>query len=283
MKICISGASGFIGGEIAEYLISQKHDVISIGRSNPKIEDLRHYTVDILNIDQSVVEEIGSCDAFVHCSFIMASSANVEDFNVLHDNIKLSEGIAKLALSLKVKSFVNLSSMAVYPNLDGTYSEKSIVDTSQNNDCLYGLSKICSENIFNHFLEKRQGIPVTHLRVSQVYGDKMRQDRTYFIMKDELARDNQISVWGNGERVSNFVSVRRVAKVVTYFVENTDFAGIYNLGGDNFSYAELAADIIKKYGTEKSKVILVDKGVKSKFYLNMDKLNTLITTNNIII
>jgi nucleoside-diphosphate-sugar epimerase len=209
MRICISGVSGFIGQEIANHLKGLNYDVVSIGRSNPSIEGISHFNVDVLEMDHLIDNQIGSCDVFVHCSFIMASSGNLDDINVLNDNIKLTNGIVNLAKNLDVKSFINISSMAVYPNIDGTYSEDSIVDTSHNNDCLYGLSKICAENIFNYFFQNKKGIPVTNLRISQVYGDRMNKDRTYYIMKDELEKDNKITVWGNGERVSNFVDVKR--------------------------------------------------------------------------
>lgn len=280
MRICISGVSGFIGQEIAIHLKGHNHEIVSIGRTNPCIDGIAHFNFDMLDFEQSTIDVIGSCDVFVHCSFIMASSNNLDDINVLNDNIRLTYGIVNIVKILKIKSFVNISSMAVYPNSDGTYSEDSKVDTSDNNDCLYGLSKICAENIFNHFLSKRNGIPVTNLRISQVFGERMNKGRTYYIMKNQLKIENKISVWSNGERVSNFVDVKKVSKVVRFFVENPQLSDTYNLGGDNLSYAELAKKIIEEFGNLDSKIVLIDKGVKAKFYLNTNKLDNLLTINN---
>jgi len=42
------------------------------------------------------------------------------------------------------------------------------------------------------------------------------------------------------------------------------------------SYLELAENILKDYGNEESKIILLEKGNKSKVYITAEKLNSLI-------
>lgn len=276
MKILLTGAAGFIGNSIAQDLLKKGYEIVTIGKSEPSNLDCTHINMDLLTPDFITIEKIGAFDTLIHCSFIMASSENVDDINVLNHNNKVSENIVKISEVLSINHLINLSSIAVYPNIDGEYTEDSPINTSFNNDCIYGLSKICAEHVFNYFLTKKKNIPVTNLRISQVYGEGMRQDRTYYIMKDELLSKNQITVWSNGERVSNFIQIDKVIDAIHFFITHKDNAGIYNLGGKNLSYKDLALELISAYGNEKSEIILIDKGIKSKCFINTKKIDQLL-------
>lgn len=281
MKIIITGASGFIGNNIASALIKANHEVVTIGRTSPSNLSSTHVHFDLTSSDYSPIHPIIKGDILIHCSFIMASLNNTEDLDVLHKNLNISESIINISEILSIKHLINLSSIAVYPNTDGVYSETSQLNTSSNNDCIYGLSKLCAENIFDFFLAKVKQKKVTNLRISQVYGEGMREDRTYSIMKKELENENKITVWNNGERVSNFINIDKIIRTIKFFIANPDEADTYNLGGENLSYEQLAKDLIKQFGNESSQIILLDKGVKSKFYLNSEKLDTLLKKYNL--
>ena len=160
------------------------------------------------------------------------------------------------------------SDSPVYSNKDGEYFEDSNINPSQNAECLYSLAKFCSEELFNFFLIPKN-VFVTNLRLSQVYGKRMRDDRIYKIMEAELLADNKITVWGNGERVSNFVPIDFVLKAILFFVINKT-NGLFNVGGENISYEALAKKIISDKNMDNATIHLVDKGVKSKVYINSE-------------
>lgn len=285
MKVIITGASGFIGQFIGKYLMNNKIEVVTLGRSEPKQWSSKHIAFDLVEPDFTIFnsDDFEDIDAIIHCSSVMADSTNLESFNLLYDNIKMSESIVELSKKLKIKQLINLSSFAIYPNTDGHYDELSQLDVSDNNDSIYGLSKICAENLYNFLLDKKSNVNVVNLRMSQVHGEGMRTDRTYQIMLDELRAKNTITAFSDGERVSNFVSVTKVAKVVEFFLKHPKYKGAYNLGGENLSYKELAQQLIDKYGNSASQIILVSRGVKSKFYLNSNKLDHILAENNQII
>ena len=103
----------------------------------------------------------------------------------------------------------------------------------------------------------------------------MREDRIYSIMKNELKRDNKITVYGRGERISNFVSIDYLVKKMDKILNNKKIEGTYNLGEKNLSYKYLAEMIIKKYGDNSSKVVLKQNGVKSKVIIDSSKIEKL--------
>ncbi len=209
----------------------------------------------------------------IHLASRLASNEETEDLSVLFDNLRIIESVVEIARLMKPKKIINFSSIAVYPNEDGLYDETSEIRTSANTDCLYGLSKFCSENILD-FMLRKEDVIISHLRISQVFGKDMRKDRIIPVMLDELERKNTITVFGEGERISNFIELDKVLKVTKLLVK-IDRKGIFNIGGENLSYLDLANRLIEKYGNDKSKIIRKKVGSRPKFRLDTSKAKVL--------
>ena len=112
---------------------------------------------------------------------------------------------------------------------------------------------------------------IAHLRVAQVYGDGMREDRIIPVMRKELEEKNIITVYGNGERQSCFIEIKKLVETVKYFLKN-NVEGVYNVGDENISYFSLAKKVIAQFGNNKSKIIQKSLGSKEKFNLDSSKL-----------
>ena len=170
--------------------------------------------------------------------------------------------------SCRCNAVINFSSIAVYPNMDGEYYEDSEIRPSINNDGLYGLSKFCGENILDLMCKETD---IINLRISQVYGNGMKKDRIFSIMKKELEETNIISVFGNGRRISGFIEVNTLVDKVMLFMHNK-ITGIFNISAENLSYRDLASRIISQFGDKKSSIRISDQGISSQCYINIDKL-----------
>ena len=197
----------------------------------------------------------------------------MDNIDILYQNIKITESVLEIARILKPKKIINFSSIAVYPNKDGIYSELSETRPSVNTECLYGLSKYCSENLLDFFTRK-ENVIISHLRVAQVYGEGMREDRVISIMRNELRKNNTITVFGKGERTSNFIDIHKLLSIVEVFLTK-DLPGIYNIGEKNMSYLDLARMLIKNYGNKNSKIIKKSSGLRVKFKLDTRKVEKL--------
>lgn len=277
MKVLITGHTGFIGRNISRYLAMQGHEIIGLSRSFSEESCFNDQVCCDLgepDLSKSIIthKNLKGVEIVIHTSSILADNTNLESFDFFYANLRIIENTVKLCKSLQPKKIINLSSMAVYPNIDGDFSEESQTFAGHNPEGLYGLSKICSENIFDLYLS--QSSCVSHLRLSQVFGDGMRDDRIYSIFLNELIETNKVSVWGNGERISNFIHISKLLDIIKLFVDKKN-PGVYNVGEYNISYKDLAQIIIDEFGDKSSKIILVPKGNKSKFNLNLEKLNAL--------
>ncbi|MEH7890012.1 NAD(P)-dependent oxidoreductase [Elizabethkingia meningoseptica] len=278
MNILITGANGFIGKYLKEYFQERNNKVFTISRklnsSNNAANDYVADLSDINFIKNNFTENIfgEKIDAIVHCAAILSTTDN-KDIAVFHMNNAITESMIHIAKTTKTTKFINISSIGVYPNISGVYNEESMVEPSVNHECLYSLSKICSEELFKFYLNDT--IHVINLRLGQVYGKGMRDDRIYSIMKDELDNVNTITVFGNGERISNFVSIDYCINKIDKIVNNDMIKGTFNLGEKNLSYFDLAKMIISEFGNTSSKIVLIEKGVKSKVIIDSTKINSL--------
>lgn len=273
MTILITGATGFIGASLLEFL-SKDHQVFGIARE--KKEDKRIIPSNLLNYEETsdaISQDLSKVDVIIHLASKMASQAEADDISILFDNVTMSKNVFLLAKKLQAQKVINFSSTAVYPNVDGNYDEVSIIDPSPNTDCIYGLSKFNSEVLLNFWLSK-ENILLSNLRVSQVYGENMNKDRIMPIMEKELREKNTITVFGDGERIINFTSIDYLISTVKLFVEK-DLPGIYNVGERNVSILNIAEEIILKMGNKDSKILKTKAGNRSRFNINTNKLKTI--------
>ncbi len=267
MNIAITGAEGFIGHHLSGYL-ALGHSVFAIDDKNGGVDLADAEKVKTYFDEFKKGRDI---DVIIHLAFNLASPKDAGNVEALRKNIKIAENVAYIAMLFKPKKIINFSSMSVYPDKDGVYNESSVVDPSENSDSLYGLSKLYTENILDNAL-KGKDIVITHLRVAQVYGEGMRQDRIMPVMIQELKKNNTITVFGNGERTSNFIKVDKLVRLVDVFIKR-DLPGVCNVGEENISYLELAKKLIGEYGDERSRIVQDPKGSRSKFRLDTGKLN----------
>lgn len=274
MNILITGASGFIGRHLSRR-ISIDHSVVRIvsrnapSESNEFVVDLKDQN-DVKKFIRTRPFQVFNIDVIIHCAAVLGSAeVDSNDKTVFHDNIRITENMIQLANELKPKRLINLSTIGVYPNQSGIYTEESAVNPGKNAEALYSLSKFCGEELFSFYLKD---IEVVNLRLSQTYGDGMKSDRIYAMYLDELKTNNTISVWGNGERASNFLSIEYCTEMIAKIVSKTKLEGTYNLGEKNISYLDLANDIISRYGNSESRIILHEKGVRAKVIISSSKL-----------
>lgn len=273
MNILITGTKGFIGRHLSKKLIID-HNVFFIENGKDYTRSINKFNINLLNEEhiKLLLEEELDIDLIIHTASRLASS-NLEDMSLLKDNILMYENLTKIINKFSPKQVINLSSIAVYPNLDGNYTEQSEIKPSVNSEGLYGLSKFVGENILDLLCKEPNTL---HLRLAQVHGDGTRSNSIFEVMKKELSESNTISVYGNGRRISAFIHIDSLIDKIIFFSNRKDLNGIFNLSDENLSYLELAQRIIKKHGNKKSKIELVNKGVSAEVCINIDKMKKVI-------
>lgn len=280
MRIVLTGSNGFLGSSLFK-LLDRDHEIIHINRS--KIKNFRGISIDLDLANEQLVDQaitqgiIPGAEVLINLASRTANSINQNDLSVLFDNITIAKTVSSIALQSKVDKLINISSMSVYPNVDGEYTEESMIDPSKNTDCLYGLSKFNMEVLFDFFL-RNKNIMVSHLRVAMLDGEGLRTDRLMSVLEREMHKKNSITIFGNGERLINFISVKRASEIIRLFVLG-HYKGVFNLGDECMSIESIAKRIISN--KKNVNIVKLNNGNKSKFKLNFEKLKADVMDKNI--
>ncbi|MBF0479350.1 MAG: NAD(P)-dependent oxidoreductase [Candidatus Omnitrophica bacterium] len=262
MNVIITGATGFIGQHLQASL-KEHHHILGL------TDDKTLVSAEILYLnllDDKQIEafgrkyKAGKIDGIIHLAAAMADPMAKKDSNLLKNNLQVAVNTARLAELIKPQFFINFSSVAVYPNKDGFYTESSAVDMVENNDVFYGLAKFNAEVLFERMLSDK--MTVTQLRLAQIIGKGMRPDRILPVFFKELRDGNQITVFGNGHRVINFIFTDEVVAVLKKILKQP-VSGIFNLGSDEqYTLGEIAGYMVKQYGNKATKLVLRKDGLR---------------------
>lgn len=121
MRVLVTGATGFLGGTLAQHLRRRGDDVVALGRNKAALAELRAggivvQDVDLTRLAPDLARRIGAVDAVVHCAALSAPSGRRQDF--MTANVGGTKAALDLARRLGARRFVNIASPSVYFTLN---------------------------------------------------------------------------------------------------------------------------------------------------------------------
>ncbi len=190
MKILATGAAGFIGSNICEYLLEKGHEVVGLDNFNdyysPKLKEFnissfvnhpkfKLYRTDLTNIaDTDRVFESEKPESVIHLAAwadVTYSVINAHVYAV--ENYVVTSDLADLSVKHNVKSFVFASTSSVYGNKNEVpFAEDSNTDFPA---APYPASKKSSE-ILLYTYNLNHGLNVSVLRFFNPIGPRLRPD-----------------------------------------------------------------------------------------------------------
>jgi nucleoside-diphosphate-sugar epimerase len=206
-------------------------------------------------------------DTVLHLASITTNATNVHSLSLLFDNTIIGKNIGEIGKRLNVATFINLSSMSVYPNIDGVFDENSLVNPAPNSDYFYGLAKYNAEVLLD-FLFKNTNTRLLHLRTAMVYADDMPESRIIPMMQREWQTEKTITVFGNGKRILNLIHKEKLVYIILKMLESS-LSGIYNVGDEVLSTEALALRICDNH---QAAIIRKNIGNAYQFHLDTTKL-----------
>ena len=231
MKFLVTGAAGFIGSHIADYLTSKKHQVILFDKKKSKFKKKNQEMI-IGNINSQ--KDLFKVTKKINTIFHFAASADLNEcnrkpFETIHNNILGTVKLIKAALKNNVKKIIFASSIYAISEQGGIYST----------------SKLSSEMIIEKLCKKFK-INFVILRFGTVYGDRANKFNTVqnFIndakLKGKIFRETK----GNEER--SYIHVYDVAQIVYKSLQNKYINNYYNILGNKKIFVKNLLDKINK-------------------------------------
>ena len=276
-KVLVTGGAGFIGSNVAAFLLERGDDVVIVDEMNDyydvniKLQNLHllreQYGSDRLKIlkgDICDVEFITSIFEAEKPEWVchMAARAGVrpsiqDPYVYIHSNIEGTTRLMELSAKFGVKNFVFASSSSVYGGSKSTlFSEDEVVD---NPVSPYAASKKACELLAYtyHHLYK---LNISGLRFFTVYGPRGRPDMAPFKFIDRVSRGQQIQQFGDGSSSRDYTYIDDIVNGVVRSIDRPYPYQIFNLGkGSGTSLKEFISLVQKHVGRKADIKILPDQ------------------------
>ncbi|MCT8975965.1 NAD-dependent epimerase/dehydratase family protein [Clostridium sp. CX1] len=218
MKILVTGGLGFIGSNVVDELIANKHEVciidnLSTGRISNLNENARFYKCNITNIDAlKLVFQIERPEIVFHfaAQIDVQTSLDKPSFDA-NNNIIGTINILECCKFFSVKKIIYPSSAAVYGDPRKLpIDENHIIDPIS----FYGISKHTPEHYIKIYCSL-YNIKYTIFRYSNVYGirqDPKGEGGVVSIFIDKFLKNKSPLIFGNGEQTRDFIYVKDVSR-----------------------------------------------------------------------
>jgi len=270
MKIFITGASGFIGNELAMKLADHGNEIHALVRREPestrKHKGITYFRGDITD-PPSIQRAIKNCEEVYHVAGYAKLWAKRRRtfFDI---NVTGTENILRASLENNIRKLVFTSSCAVFgPSLRTPITETDPRITSFNND--YDLSKFIAEKAVHEYCNK--GLETVIVNPSRVYGPGLTTHAnmiTKMILR--CMKGQWVLMPGINKVIGNYAFIDDVVNGHMLAMEKGVCGERYIIGGENLSYQQLI-EIIKDEIRQPKIIPLPAKAVIGWGYIELMK------------
>ena len=245
----VTGAAGFIGSNLVDYLLKQGHSVVCLDNESAN-NDKFYWNDKTINVSGDITNYKFMKNVFTHVEYVFHLAAesrlqpSIENpIQAVEKNCVGTTVMLQCAREVGVKRFVYSSTSSGYGN--NPYPN---VET-QPDDCLnpYSASKIAGEKFCKMYTDL-YGLETVVLRYFNVFGNRSPQRGQYApvigIFQRQRDAGEPLTIVGDGSQRRDFVHVEDVARA-NYLASLMPLKGhegeVFNVGsGSAYSIKEIA-------------------------------------------
>ena len=242
LTVGVTGGTGFIGKRLVAKLIEECFNVVSLQRSNEKIDTVESRYFDLASTDSISEDLLSDIDVIVHTAALVHDTlANQSQHNEL--NYQATKALFNLSKVVGVKKFIFLSTVGVYGV--SSYASPIDVNTPTNPQTAYAKSKLKSE--LELLADTESKITVSAIRLPLVCGENAPGN---FGFLEKISKSKLPLPFGVTENKRSIISVELAVKVLTDAAKNQDsYKGLQLLAEvPSVSTKELVVQLRSSYG-----------------------------------
>jgi len=247
MRVCVTGATGFLGKYVVELLTEKGYKVTAFGRNAVKGAELENDNVTFIkgNLEslRDVLSAVRGCEYVVHAGALSSAWGNEKNF--YNANVKGTQHVLNACEKYKVKRLVFISSPSIYTRSKDQHFIKE-TQVAWNSELNYYIqTKILAERAISDFK-------------TSIFEKVIIRPRGLFGIGDtsiipRLMRANKvigIPVFNNGDNFVDITYVENVAHSIwlAMTVNGID-GGVYNITNDEpMAFKKILSIFLKEIG-----------------------------------
>jgi len=227
-KILVTGAGGFIGFHLSNYLSKQGHQVTGVDVHFPEKNTEKPFKFEAIEgdfRDQKLIQKTLNEKEIV---FHLASAhlqISLDKSEYWDINVNSLRPFLELSKNNGVQRFIHVSSVGVYGNLKSWPADEETVCSPQS---IYGETKLAGEEVVKKFYEEIK-FPIVILRPAWVFGSGCpRTSKLYKTLKK-----HRFVLIGKGENLRHPVYIEDMMQAFKLSMENNEAIGkLFVIGGE---------------------------------------------------
>ncbi|WP_206023231.1 NAD(P)-dependent oxidoreductase [Runella sp. CRIBMP] len=248
MKVLVTGASGFIGNQVVNNLLSQKHQVIATSRDENKVRQktwynkVKYIPFDISNFDSNLnlYEYFNRPDVLIHLAW--DGLPNFLDIVHIEKNLFTHYQFLKNYIQNGGKHITAIGTCLEYGKNEGCLSEDKVPEP----DCAYAIAKD-SLRRFIEELQKNQFFIFHWIRLFYMYGEGQYSKALLSQLDTAVQKGDSVFNMSGGEQLRDYLSIDKVAQNIVAIALQKKIVGIINCcSGQPISVRRLVEDYISK-------------------------------------
>lgn len=248
-KVLITGASGFIGGHLADYALANGYDVYACVRASSSrayLQDSRIRCVELPLADaerltaslQRLKAAHGRFDYVIHTAGVI-SATDRSQFDRINFGFTKHLADSLMAADMTPKKFIYLSSLSAFGPGDGVLKRPIRHDDVPRPNTAYGKSKLKAEE----YLFSLPAFPFVILRPTGVYGPRDKGYLSYI----KIIHNGFVPFLGRRPQYITFIHVNDLARAVFAACDAPLSRRAYFIADNEVYTTRQFAAIIKKH------------------------------------
>ena len=209
IKVAVTGASGFLGQHVLNYLNNLSVDVVAITRLKhanlPKLVNGLWVEFDLQNPPENMFSLMGNPDVLIHLAW--QGLPNYKSLHHFESELPVQYDFLSTLIKEGLQSIVVVGTCFEYGMQSNSLSEK--LNTNPSNP--YGFAKDCLRKQLE-FLKTQYNFKLTWTRLFYLYGDGQSDSSIYPQLKRAIQNSELKFDMSEGKQLRDYLPVETVAK-----------------------------------------------------------------------